>query len=242
MRRILRRRIALGVALAAVLVGGTAVALGATTAPTHRRGTRQQRTHARGEKRHSMIQAASAYLGLPPAAIAEQLHQGKSLAEIAAATPGKTEAGLIAAMTEAVKQKFATPPAELEARVKAIVNRTPGTEKTRHARLGGRRHGALRAALLAYLGITRHELIQQLKTGKTIAQVADATPGKSVTGLTEALLATFTTKLDAKVAAKEMSKSAESAKVTLLRARISRLLAQTHIGLHHPHAATNNTP
>ncbi len=242
MGRILRRRVALSVALAAILAGGTAVALGATTTPKHTRGTRQTRSHARGEKRRSMIQAASSYLGLTPAQIAEALHQGKSLAQLAAATPGKSEAGLVAAMTEAVKAKIPTPPADLEARVKAIVNRTPGTELARHARLGGRRHGALRAAVLTYLGMTRHQLIKELKTGKTIAQVADSSPGKSAAGLTEALLATVKGKLDAKVAAHELTKSDESAHLTLFRARISRLLAQTHVGLHHPHAATGTTP
>jgi hypothetical protein len=238
MGRILRRRVALSVALAAILAGGTAVALGATTAPKHTRGARQTRTHVRGEKRLSMIGAASSYLGLSPAQIAEQLHQGKSLAQLAAATPGKTEAGLIAAMTEAVKSKIPTPPADLEARVKAIVNRTPGTELARHARLGGRRHGALRAAVLSYLGMTRHQLIKELKTGKTIAQVADSTPGKSAAGLTEVLLATFKGKLDATVAAHELTKSDESAHLTLFKARVSRLLAQTHVGLHHPHTGT----
>ncbi len=242
MGRMLRRRVALGVALAAILAGGTAVALGATTTPKHTRGTRQTRTHARREKRQSMIQAASSYLGLTPAQIAEQLHQGKSLAQIAAATPGKSEAGLVAAMTAAVKSKIPAPPADLEARIKAIVNRTPGTELARHARLGARRHGALRAVVLSYLGMTRHQLIKELKTGKTIAQVADSTPGRSAAGLTEALLATVRVKLDAKVAAHKLTKGDESAHLTLFKARISHLLAQTHVGLHHPHTGTSATP
>ncbi len=232
---------ALGVALAAILAGGTAVALGATSAPKHARGIRQARVHARGAKRRGIIQAAISYLGLAPTQVAAQLHQGKSLAQIAAATPGKSEAGLVAAIVEAVKGKIPSPPADLEARIKAIVNRTPGTELARHTRLGGRRHGALRAAALAYLGMTRHELIKQLKTGKTLAQVADSTPGKSAAGLTEVLLATFKGKLDARVAAHQLSKGAESARLAFLRGRISRLLDQTHVGLRAAHGQTGTS-
>ncbi len=243
MGRILRRRLALTVALAAILAGGTAVALGATTSPKHARGTRHARAHARGgQGRRGIAQAAATYLGLTPAQLAEELHQGKSLAQIAAATPGKSEAGLVAAIVEAVKAKLPSASgAALETRVKAIVNRTPKTELARHARLGGRRHGALRAAALSYLGMTRHELIKQLKTGKTLAQVADATPGKSAAGLTEALLATVKGKLDARVAAHKLSKSNESARLTALHGRITHLLATTHVGLHTAHSQTGTS-
>lgn len=244
MRPVLRRRVALIVALAAVLAGGTAVALGATAAPKHARSTRHGRVHARGERRQGIIQAAAGYLGLAPSQLGEQLRQGKSLAQIAVATPGKTEAGLVAAIVEAVKAKIPSPPADLETRVKAIVNRSPRTELARHARLGARRHGALRAAALGYLGITRHQLIEQLKSGKTLAQVADSTPGKSAAGLTEVLLGTFKGKLDARVAGHHLSKSAETARLTLLRSRISRLLSWTHTGRHAAHngAATPAPP
>jgi hypothetical protein len=238
----LRRRVALIVALAAVLAGGTAVALGATSTPKHTRASRQTRSHTRGERRRGIIGAASSYLGLSPEQIAEQLHQGKSLAQIAAATPGKSEAGLVAAIAEAVKAKIPSPPADLETRIKTIVNRTPGTELARHAKLGARRHGALRAAALAYLGLTRHQLFQELKSGKTIAQVADSTPGKSAAGLTEALLATFKGKIDARVAAQQLSSSAADARLKFLRSRISRLLAKTHVGLHKAHTQTGTTP
>jgi hypothetical protein len=244
MRRILRRRVALTVAVVAVLAGGTAVALGATTAPKHARTARHARVHTRGERRQGIIQAAAGYLGLAPSQLGEQLRQGKSLAQIAAATPGKTEAGLVAAIVEAVKAKIPSPPADLETRVKAIVNRSPRTELARHARLGSRRHGALRTAALSYLGITRHQLIEQLKSGKTLAQVADSTPGKSAAGLTGVLLGTFKGKLDARVAAHQLSKSAETARLALLRSRISRLLAWTHTGHHAAHhaAAPGTTP
>jgi hypothetical protein len=234
MGRILRRRVALTVAFAAILAGGTAVALGATAAPKHARATRHARVHGAGTRRHGgIVQAASTYLGLTPKQMKEQLRSGKTLAQIAAATPGKSEAGLVAALVTAIKAKLPSPPADLETQVKALVNRAPGTELHRHTRLGGARHGALRAAALSYLGISRHQLISQLKSGKTLAQVADSIPGKSAAGLTEVLVKTIKTKLDAAVGAHRLSDRAATARLTLLRARITRLLDHTHAGLHH---------
>ena len=99
MGRILRRRIALVVAFAAILAGGTAVALGATATPKHARPSRHARMHGGGVRaRPGLVSAAASYLGLTTAQLQEQLHSGKSLAQIAAATPGKSEAGLIAAI------------------------------------------------------------------------------------------------------------------------------------------------
>lgn len=186
-------------------------------------------------RRHGGLrQAAAAYLGLAPRQLTEELASGKTLAQIANATPGKSEAGLLAAMVAAVKAKLPSPPPDLEARIKAIVNRSPGTELNRHARLGSARHGALRAAALAYLGLTRHELIEQLRTGKTLAQVADSTPGKSAAGLTEALMKVVTAKVNAAVAAHHLNKEDEAARLTVIRGRITRLMDHTpRVGRHY---------
>jgi hypothetical protein len=236
MGRILRRRIALAVAFVAVLAGGTAVALGATTTPKHS-GARHARLRAAAtHRRGGIVGAASAYLGLTPKQLKEQLASGKTLAQVAAATPGKSEAGLIAAIVAAVKAKIPSPPADLEAQVKALVNRSARTELNRHSRLGAARHGALRAAALAYLGISRHQLITELKSGKTLAQIADSIPGKSAAGLTEALVKVVKTKLNAAVAAHHLSARDEAARLTLLRARITQLLNHTHAGRHSTHS------
>jgi hypothetical protein len=237
MGRNLRRRLALVVAFAAVLAGGTAVALGATASPKHTRASRHTRLHGAGVRtRGGLVSAASSYLGLTPAQLKEQLRSGKTLAQIAAATPGKSEAGLVAAMLAAVKAKIPSPPPGLEARVKALVNRSAAIELKRHAGLAGARQGALRAALLSYLGLTRHQLIIEMKSGKTPAQIADATPGKSAAGLTEALVNAIKPRLDAAVAAHRLSKQDEAAHLTRLRARIGRLLSHQHPGVRRPHA------
>ena len=240
MTRVLRRRIALAVALTAMLAGGTAVALGATREGHHQR-VRHGRAHRGATARRSgLLDAASSYLGVSKSRLQLELQSGKSLAQIANATPGKTQAGLVAALVAAVKSKLPSPPPDLETRIQALVNRTPATERNRHLRHAGARHSALRAALLSYLGLTRRQLVEQLKTGKTIAQVADSIPGKSATGLTEALVKVLSVKLDAAVAAHRLSKQAETQHLTHLRARIARVLAHTHPGLHHPHSQASS--
>ncbi len=234
MRWILRRRIALAVALTAVLAGGTAVALGATR-EGHQR-VRHARSHRGAAARRSgLLDAASSYLGTSKSRLQLQLQSGKSLAQIAKATPGKSEAGLVTALVAAVKSKLPSPPGDLETRIQALVNRTPATERSRHLRHAGGRHSALRAVMLSYLGLTRRQLVEQLKTGKTIAQVADSIPGKSATGLTDAIVKAFSAKLDNAVATHRLSKHAEAQHLTQLRARIARVLAHTHPGLHHQH-------
>jgi hypothetical protein len=244
MGRKLRRHVALTVALLAVLAGGTAVALGATS-------TGHTRTHARharlgsssGRSRGGVFQAAAGYLGVTPRQLKEALRSGKTLAQIAAATPGKSEAGLVAAIVAAVNAKLPTPPPDLEARVKVLVNRSPSAELNRHARLGGARHGALRAAALAYLGMTRHQLIEQVRSGKSIAEVANSTPGKSAAGLTEALMKVVTAKVNAAVSAHRLEKKAEAARLTVLRSRISRLLDRApRVGRHFAGESAGSTP
>jgi len=231
MGRTIRRHLALTVAISAVLAAGAAVALGAT-------GTgHKARSHARHarlgtgltRRQGGLFGAASTYLGVPRPQLREQLASGKTLAQVANATPGKSEAGLVAAILAAVKAKLPTAPSDLETRVKALVNRSPGTELKRHARLSGARHGALRAAALAYLGITRHQLREQLRSGKTLAQVADATPGKSAAGLNEALANVVNARVDAAARAHRLGKQAEAERAKAIQARIAKLLA------HQPH-------
>ena len=221
MGRMLRRRIALAVALAALLAGGTAVALGATGAD---HGTARHARMHRGVGAHhhgGVLHAAASYLGLSPRELTEQLRSGKSLAQLAATTPGKSETGLIAALLAGAKAKRAAGDANLEARVKALVNGTPGFAAAGHARAPGARRAAVRAAVLSYLGIRGHQLLEQFKAGKTLAQIADSTPGKSAAGLTEVLVKTLTAKLNAAVAADRLSKKGQAVRLAVLHARIS---------------------
>ena len=55
------------------------------------------------------------------------------------------------------------------------------------------------AAAATYLGISGDTLRSDLQSGKTLAQIADATSGKSASGLIDALVAADTTRITALV-------------------------------------------
>jgi hypothetical protein len=223
----LKRRLALAVALLALLAGGTAVALGATGSG---RSARHGHRHAHAGARHGLLTSASGYLGIPATQLRSELASGKTLAQIADATPGKSEAGLVAALVAAGRQRLQSASTRLTTRVQALVQGKPGSLS--HRRLGaGHRHGALRSAAIAYLGIDRKALAADLRSGQTLAQIADATPGKSATGLSHALLEAATKRLDASAAAGHLSKSAEATRLAKLQKRIQSALNRSHTRL-----------
>jgi len=102
MKRRLRRKLFIGIAAAAVVAGVTAAVVMAAQPGKHhhQRAHHARRAGARtstGAKRGALAGAA-AYLGVSTAQLHSELKGGESLAEIANATSGKSEAGLIAAL------------------------------------------------------------------------------------------------------------------------------------------------
>jgi hypothetical protein len=227
MARLLRRRLGLAIALAAVLAGGTAVALGATGATrSHVRHAHSHGRFARGASRHAgLLATASSYLGVPAAQMRSELASGKTLGQLAAATPGKSEAGLVAAILAAAKLRLHSASATLPARVESLVRGRAGRNAA--ARHG---HAALRAIALSYLGISRNTLLKQLHSGMTLAQIADATPARSAAGLRAALLSAVKQRLDGKVSARVLSQGAETHRFAHLESKVEALLKRSHPG------------
>jgi hypothetical protein len=117
MIRRLKRQLLLGVALGAVLAGGTAAVVTAA----------QPSAKAHHRKGHtSPLLTAARYLGLPTAQLRSDLRSGKSLGEIADATAGKSVAGLIEVLEAAGRQKLAAASSRLPSRVAAEVARVGG--------------------------------------------------------------------------------------------------------------------
>lgn len=90
----------------------------------------------------------------------------------------------------------------------------------------GHRGGELSAAA-SYLGISSSELLSDLRSGKTLAQVADATSGKSASGLIQALVAAEKQRLDAAVAAGKLTQAQEDTIVSGLQQRVTDLVNGT---------------
>jgi ribosomal protein S20 len=83
-------------------------------------------------------------------------------------------------------------------------------------------HGPL-AAAAQYLGVSDIQLISELRSGRSLAQVAKAR-GKAVTGLEQAMIASARTRLDRAVATGRITKAQEQLLLSRLSARISRLV------------------
>jgi hypothetical protein len=88
------------------------------------------------------------------------------------------------------------------------------------------------AAVVTYLGISQTDLQTALQSGKTLAQVADATGGKSSAGLIDALVAAEKTELAAAVTAGRLTQAQADQITPNLKARFTDLVN----GVHPPHA------
>jgi len=220
MRR-LRRRLLLGIAVAAALAGATAAVVMAaqpSSAAHHHAGA-----HRRG---HGTLATAAAYLDLNTAQLRSDLQSGKSLAQLAAGVPGKSTAGLIEALEAADRQKLAAAAAALPERVAAQVNRAGGPHPG--ARKAGRR-GAQRVRTVSvaaqYLGLDTAELRQDLRSGKSLAQIANSTSGKSAGGLIGALLTASKAQLATRVSDGSLTQAQAN---ELLRKLTVRLTAKVN--------------
>jgi len=147
------------------------------------------------------LAAAASYLGVSTSDLMTQLQAGKALAQIANATSGKSAAGLIDALVTHEKAELAQ--AVKDGRItQAQADQIAGTLKDRFTNLvngtlparpfGDHGHGLGPgddlAAAASYLGISSSDLMTQLQAGKTLAQIANATSGKSAAGLIDALV------------------------------------------------------
>jgi hypothetical protein len=193
--------------------------------------------------RHDDLADAASYLGITQTTLETALQSGKTLAQVADATSGKSAAGLIEALVAAEKSELAAAvkageltqaqadqlAVNLKAHETAEVNGTfrghgPGGPGGRH---GGHGHGDGLAAAATYLGVTQSALMTQLQSGKTLAQIAEATSGKSTAGLVVALVAAEKSELAAAVKAGELTQAQADQIATGLQARVTALVNGT---------------
>ena len=76
----------------------------------------------------------------------------------------------------------------------------------------------------AYLGLTEDALRQKLEAGQTLAQIAQATGGKSVDGLKQAMVAEATKQLDQAVTDKRLTADEEKTILAGLSSRLDDLV------------------
>lgn len=156
------------------------------------------------------LEDAAAYLGLSNEQLAHELEGGKSLADVATAR-GKSVDGLKQALLDSAKTGLDEAVAEgdltadeaqailakLRAGVDDLVNGKGGIKvrvEVKGAGPGVLLGGPFETAA-EYLGLSVDELTQELKAGKSLADVATA-HGKSVAGLKQALIEAATADLE----------------------------------------------
>ncbi len=173
--------------------------------------------------------AASAYVGLSKAKLRKELSSGRSLAAVAATTPGHSALGLLEAiMRPRVRQIEAQVAAnrlsksEAQGRIQRIRKRV----QARLARSASYKPTV--AIAEQYLALSPTALRTELHGGRTLSQLADVTPGKSATGLIAAVMAVRVSELVH--GADEASEATLRQETALLRALEERVRAEVQRG------------
>jgi hypothetical protein len=221
-QRSVRQKVIAGAAVAVVSAGAAFAAVSATG-----QGNGQRRIHARhgAHRLHQRdLTAAAGYLGIPTEQLERELSSSGSLARLAQAHDKGTQ-GLIDAIVAARRAGLAKVAARLPSRVGAEVN---DPARLPRAAVGGKLGlapaGRLGLAAAAYLAIAPSHLREELRSGRTLAQIADATPGKSSAGLRDALVSARKARLAHGVATGKITHARAARSERRLDKRMSALL------------------
>lgn len=213
-RRSARQKVFAGAAVAVVLAGAAFAAVSATG-----QGNGQRRVHARhgAHRLHQRdLTVAAGYLGIPTEQLEHELNSSGSLAQVAQAH-GKSAQGLIDAIVAARRERLAKAATSLPSRVGAAVN---GPVRLPRAAVAGK----LGLAAGAYLAVTPLQLRDELRSGRTLAQIAASTPGKSSAGLLDALVSARKARLAHGVARGKITQARAARREKRLDKRMSALL------------------
>jgi len=220
--RRVRQKVIAAAAVAVLLAGGALAAVSATG---------QSNTHSAHAGAHAArsreLVVAAGYLGISTARLSSELASGKTLAQLAEASSGKSKSGLIDALIAARKAKLGAAATKLEERAGRAVNRVGGpgasASASRLQLLFAAAHtpGTLAAG---YLGVAPTTLQSELRSGKTLAQLAAASPGSSEAGLIETLVAAKQSRFDGAAAARKLTGAQRKKRQARLQQRMTRLV------------------
>lgn len=237
------------------LAAGTAAALtlaGAASAAAHRAPSHIRVAVARhhvsvsirragssnGVVAGGFLSAAVGYLGIDRATIVAGLRAGQSLAQIATAH-GKTADGLVSALLAPAKLRLdvavaagritadreSTILSRLQTALTTLVNKAiPPRMKAGHVHVSP---ALILHTTTSYLGVDLRTIIQDLRSGKTLADVAVA-QGKTADGLTAAIVAAAKTRLDAQVAGGRITQQQETDFLAQLQTNVTAFVTGSH--------------
>ncbi len=134
--------------------------------------------------------AASAYVGVSKAKLRKELSSGRSLAAVAATTPGHSALGLLEAIMRPRVRRIEAQVAAKRLSKANAQRRIQRIRKRVQARLARSATYKPTVAIAGqYLGLSPTALRAKLHGGRTLSQVANGTPGKSANGLVAAVMA-----------------------------------------------------
>jgi hypothetical protein len=236
----------LGAAAAALTLGAGTAAAANWNVPSHIRVSTGHHVTVAIQKQHagnkivggSFLNAAVTYLGVDRATIVAGLTSGQSLAQIATAH-GKTADGLVAALLAPAKLKLdaavaaghlkadreATLLTKLQTALTTIVNKaiTPHTPPNNKKPVRVNPTVVLQGAT-QYLGVNLKTIFQELRGGKTLADIAVA-HGKTGDGLTAAVVASSKTQLDKQVASGRITAAQESDFLAQFQTAVAKIVS-----------------
>ena len=191
-----------------------------------------------------LFDAATAYLQIDKQTLFQALKSGQSLAQIAVAH-GKTADGLVSAVATAAQiqldarvaagkldaAKEQTLLSKLRTALGTLVTKSFGGSGSH----GTPSHGAtiptpvtmFLQPVLDYLQLDIQTVLNELRSGKSLAQIAVA-HGKTSDGLVASIVATVKTPLDAAVVSGHLTAAQEAALVSKLQTTVAALVNRSH--------------
>jgi hypothetical protein len=219
-------RIAAGAAaLALAFLGGIALAPAlVSTAAAQIGGVPTRVMENRGGPGADLFQTAATYIGITTDQLRTEMGTDKSMADVAVAH-GKTRDGLVAALVAAETANLNTRIGELVDR-KGMPQRGPGFRAEVMIKVD------LLQTASTYLGISTTDLQTQLRAGKTLGEIAAATPGKTKDGLIAAIVASETAQIDKAVTDGKLTADQATKLKTGLTERVTQMVDHTgpHFG------------
>jgi hypothetical protein len=230
MRRTRTRNVMLAVAIAAALAG----VIIAVTADGGHGSASSVITRTTGASAAAASEAvlAADYLGVTPTQLRKEMQSGRTLAQIANATGGKSATGLLNALVSAKAGKLrsrvaagklsmkqeSTRLADLRTRIHAQINRLHADRVPGYVGL---------AATARYLGVSASQLRAELLSGRSLAQIAATTPGRSASGLVDTRVSAREVEIKAALASGKIAHAQASRLLSNLRARVTREVQRT---------------
>jgi len=136
------------------------------------------------------LSAAAAYVGVSKAKLRKELRSGRSLAAVAATTPGHSALGLLEAIMRPRIRKIEAQVAAKRLTESEAQHRIQRIRRRVQARLArSTSYKPTVAVAEQYLGLSPTALRAELRSGHTLSQLAEGTAGKSAKGLIAAVMA-----------------------------------------------------